>query len=90
MVTNALTGYVFGFEVLNATGGGDLLYAEVPVQVAAIWMKHQVVPGEVRVRSSKLLELFGTLCGKLRVNLSLVKELPAVDEAKLAFVEWAS
>jgi hypothetical protein len=90
MVTNAVTGYVFGFEVLDATGGGDLMYAEVPEQVAAIWLKHQAVPSEVQVRSRKLLELFGTICNELKVKLTLVKELPAVDEAKMAFVEWTS
>ena len=90
MVTNPVTGYVFGFEVLDATGGADLMYADVPGQVAAIWLKHQVVPSEVRVRSRKLVELFGTLCGELKVKLMLVKALPAVDEAKLAFIEWAS
>lgn|GEM_PF-762723 len=90
MVVNAITGYVFGFKALDATGGGDLMYAEVPGQVAAIWLKHQVVPSEVRVRSRKLIELFGTLCNELKVKLMLAEELPAVDEAKLAFVEWAS
>ncbi len=90
MVANAVTGYVFGFEALDATGGGDLMYAELPGQLAAIWLKHQVVPSEVRVRSRKLVELFGTLCAELNVNLMLVDELPAVDERKLAFVGWAS
>ena len=90
MVTNAVTGYVFGFEVLNAPGGGDLMYAEMPGQVAAIWLKHQVVPNEVRVRSRKLMELFGTMCDELKVKLTLVKELPAVDDAKRAFVQWTS
>jgi len=88
MVANAVTGYVFGFEVLDATGGGDLMYAEVPGQVAAIWLKHEVVPSEVRVRSRRLLGLFGMLCDELKVKLNLVKELPAVDEAKSAFLQW--
>ena len=88
MVANAVTGYVFGFEVLDATGGGDLMYAEVPGQVAAIWLKHEVVPSEVRVRTRRLLGLFGMLCDELKVNLNLVKELPAVDEAKSAFLQW--
>ena len=90
MVANAVTGYVFGFEVLNATGGGDLMFAELPEQVAAVWLKHQVVPSEVRVRSRKLVELFGTLASELKVKVTLAKELPAVDEAKLAFQQWAS
>jgi hypothetical protein len=90
MVANAVTGYVFGFEALEATGGGDLMFAELPEIVAAIWLKHQVMPSEVRVRSRKLLELFATLCDELKVKLNLVKELPAVDEAKLAFEQWGS
>lgn len=90
MVVNAVTGYVFGFEPLLATGGGDLMYAELPGQVAAIWFKHQVVPSEVRVRSKKLREVFGTLCDEVKVKLMFVEELPAVDEAKKAFEQWAS
>ena len=89
MAANALTGYVFGFEALEATGGGDLLYAELPEKVAAIWLKHQVVPSEARVRSRKLIEVFGTLCDEVKVKLNLVKELPAVDEGKLAFERWS-
>ena len=64
--------------------------AELPGQVVAIWLKHQVVPSEVRVQSRKLLEPFGTLFGELKVKFLLLEMSPAVDEAKLAFVAWAS
>jgi hypothetical protein len=90
MVANAVTGYVFGFEALEVADGVDLMFVELPEQVGTIWLKHQVLPSEVRVRSRKLLELFGTLCDELKVKLNLVKELPAVDEAKLAFAQWSS
>ena len=40
------------------------------------------------MRSRKVVELFATLSGQLKVKLTLVEELPTVNEAKLAFAEW--
>ena len=82
LVTNAATGYIFGFEALEARNGIDLLYAELAERVAEIWLKQGVVPGELRARSLRLLNMFQWFAGELEFELSLVKELPAVDEAK--------
>ena len=82
LVTNAVTGYIFGFEALEARSGIDLMYAELAEKVAEIWLKQGVVPGELRARSLRLLNMFQWFGGELEFELSLVKELPEIDEAK--------
>ncbi|HKO96814.1 MAG TPA: hypothetical protein VJU86_07480 [Pyrinomonadaceae bacterium] len=82
LVTNSLTGYLYGFEALDARDGVDLMYADLAEKVAKIWLRQGVVPSELRARSSRLLNMFQYLAGEVGFELSLVKELPSVDEAK--------
>jgi hypothetical protein len=87
LVTNAATGYLFGFEALEARSGIDLMYAELAEKVAEIWLKQEVVPDELRARSMRLLNMFQWFASELEFELSLVKELPAIDEAKRVILE---
>jgi hypothetical protein len=82
LVTNALTGFVFGFEALEARDGIDLMYADLAEKVAEMWLRQQVVPTELRAKSLRLLNVFQYFAGEVGFELSLVKELPAIDEAK--------
>jgi hypothetical protein len=63
------------------------MYAELAEKVAEIWLKQEVVPGELRARSMRLLNMFQWLASELEFELSLVKELPAIDEAKRFILE---
>jgi hypothetical protein len=82
LVTNSLTGFLYGFEPLEAGDGVDLMYADLAEKVAKMWLRHEVVPTELRARSSRLLDMFQYFAGEVGFELSLVKELPGVDEAK--------
>ena len=90
IVTNAVTGYIFGFEALEARSGIDLMYAELAEKVAQIWLNQGVVPTELRARSTRVLNMFQWFAGKLDFELSLVNELPAIDEAKSSIMEKMS
>jgi hypothetical protein len=90
IVTNAETGYIFGFEALEARSGIDLMYAELAEKVAQIWLNQGVVPTELRARSTRVLNMFQWFAGELDFELSLVNELPAIDEAKSSIMEKMS
>jgi hypothetical protein len=82
LVTNGLTGFIYGFEALEAREGIDLMYADLAEKVAKMWLKQGVVPTELRARSLRLLNMFQYFAGEVGFGLSLVKELPSIDEAK--------
>ncbi len=87
IVTNAVTGYIFGFEALEARNGIDLIYSELAEKVAQIWLNQGVVPTELRARSTRVLNMFQWFAGELDFELTLVKDLPAIDEAKKFILE---
>jgi hypothetical protein len=58
------------------------MYAELAEKAAEIWLKQGVVAIELRAKSTRVLNMFQYLVGELGFDLSLVKELPAIDEAK--------
>jgi hypothetical protein len=82
MVVDAASGFILGIEALAAPDGPDLMYAELAHKVAEMWLKHEVIPTELRSRSTRVLNMFQSLAGELEFQLLLVKELPAIDEAK--------
>ena len=50
-------------------------------------LKHGVAPTQLCSRSTRVLRMFQTLAGELEFQLLLVKELPAIDEAKSLMFE---
>lgn len=82
LVTNGVTGFLYGFEALQAPDGIDLMYADLAEKVAKMWLRQEVVPTELRARSLRLLNMFQYFAGEVGFGLSLTKELLAVDEAR--------
>lgn len=80
--------FIVGVELMEAMDGVDLMYANVAETLASDWMKHQLVPQEIRVRSARLLNVLEPLASELGITLSSAKKLPAVNRAKRSMIAY--
>ncbi|HUE82024.1 MAG TPA: hypothetical protein VMM84_07905 [Pyrinomonadaceae bacterium] len=82
LAADSASGFVLGFELLEATGGSDLLYAGVPEKLADMLNAHESRPVDILVRSRRLYEVLDSFVTALGSNLFEIEQLPAVDQVK--------
>jgi len=87
LVTDVATGMILGFDALEAVDGVDLMYASLAEKVAEIWLESQIVPGELRGQTVRLLNMFQYVAGEVGISLTLLDALPTIDEAKYSIVQ---
>lgn len=86
LAVDSASDFILGVELMEASDGVDLMYANVAETLASDWMQHQIVPQEIRVRSARLLNVLGPLASELGITLSSAKKLPAVNRAKRSMI----
>jgi hypothetical protein len=86
LAVDSASDFIVGVELMEAIDGVDLMYASVAETLASDWMQHQIVPQEIRVRSTRLLNVLEPLASELGITLSSAKKLPAVNRAKKSMI----
>lgn len=76
------SGFILGFEVMAAEHGVDMMYANIPDSLAAIFAKAGTLPERLLIQSSRLMELLEPLSEQLELPLSLVQNLRGMDRAQ--------
>lgn len=86
LAVDSASDFIVGVELMEAIEGVDLMYASVAEILTSDWMQHQSVPQEIRVRSTRLLNVLEPLASELGITLSSAKKLPAVNRAKKSMI----
>ena len=83
---DAESGFVLGMELLEATEGIDLMFANLSEKLASQWLEHAMVPQQLKVRSQRLADLLHQLADQLALSISLAKKLPELNRAKKSLI----
>ncbi len=83
LAADSASGLILGFELLAATGGVDLMYAEIPEKLSDMLRTHKSGPVDFLLRSERLADVLSSFVTDLGCNLFLNERLPAVEQAKV-------
>jgi hypothetical protein len=87
MLADHESGFIFGFEAMAAEQGLAAMYADAANRLARFFLKAQLLPKRLMIRSDRLFELLEPLTQKLNIELFRADELPAIEEAAEAIFE---
>lgn len=82
LAVDSSSDFIVGVQLMEAIDGVDLMYASVAEKLTSDWMKHQIVPQEIRTGSARLLNVLQPLAAELDITLTFAKKLPALNRAK--------
>ncbi len=88
MLADGYSGFILGTDVKTAEESFVSMHASIPGSVAEMFLKNQIVPSTLTVRSELLRGLLTPLTQELNIELRRSEELPAVNEAAEALSAW--
>ena len=88
MLVDKKNGLVLGHEMLDPSGGLEVMYGKIPKVLLNILIKQDIQPREIHFYSDTLGTLLTSIAGKIKIPMKKKRHLPSLEEAKVALNKY--
>lgn len=88
LMVESESGFILGFELLQALDGIQRMWEQVPSKLAGIFHKAGFLPESLRAESLRLYRCIAPLTKEIEVEIALYDSLPAIRDAKESLMSF--